>query len=302
MAERTDHDPDRDPVAASPAGAEHPAGHLPPEPTGDDRDWVHATAPIPAYREAPAPTDSTEQEDGPVVADEPATRTATAAAAAAGASPARPRRKRAARNKWQVLGLAALALVGALLLGWFGGLLAGKAFGPEQPKPSAAATKTTDAKATGEGTTPGESIKITGASLFDPPPGDGQENPDRIALSYDGQPGTTWPTLQYKGSAKFGNLKPGVGIVYDLGAEKSVSKVQIRTTLPGATVEIRTGAASGGTLDQFPAVAGPVQLQETTDIPLPGGTKTRYVLVWITQLVNQQGFYQASLSEVGIIS
>lgn len=205
-------------------------------------------------------------------------------------------------NKWKLLGVTAGGLVLALLLGWFTGVLAGKAFGPAEPKPKASATKSSDAKATGEGSTPGEAIKIANAALLDPPPGDGQENPDRINLSYDGQPGTTWPTLQYKGTATFGNIKPGVGIVYDLGADKTVSAVKISTTLPGATVEIHTGTALEGTLDQFPLVAGPTQLQAETNIPLPAGTTTRYVLVWITQLVEQQGFFQASLSEVNIIS
>lgn len=223
------------------------------------------------------------------------------------ATGARSRRRKglpAPRNGWQLLGVTALGVVLAVILGWFTGVLAGNVFGPEDQADRAAPSSSASASPTagGGGGGGGAPIQIAGATLFDPPPGDGAENPDRIDLSYDGQPGTTWPTLQYNGTATFGNLKPGVGIVYDLGAETTVSKVDVVTTLPGATVEIRTGGGATGTLDQFAAVAGPVELQTNTAIDLPQGTTTRYVLIWITKLVPQQGYFQAALSEVTFAS
>lgn len=220
----------------------------------------------------------------------------------AAAAPRRSGKAAAPRTRWQLVGLTALGVVAALLLGWFTGIIAGKAFGPDEPEPREKPTETSEpAQATGEGATPGEPITITGATLFDPPPGDGEENPDRVDLSYDGQPGTTWPTLQYKGNAKFGNIKPGVGIIYDLGSTKTFAKVQISTTLPGATVEIRTGGGKTGTIDQFTSVAS-AELQLSTEIPVPEGTSSQYVLIWITELVPQQGYFQASLSEVVFIA
>lgn len=216
----------------------------------------------------------------------------------------RARSKRAARPRtgWQLLGVSALGLVIALILGWFSGVLAGKAFGPEDDSKRTAASSSAPPSTTASGGGAGQPIPIAASTLFDPPPGDGEENPDRINLSHDGQPGTTWPTLQYQGTALFGNIKPGVGIVYDLGSESTVSKVDIVTTIPGADVEIRVGGANTGTVDQFPVVAGPVTLQTNTTFQIPPGTTTRYVLVWITKLVPQQGFYQAALSEVTIYS
>lgn len=211
-------------------------------------------------------------------------------------SKARPR----IRTGWQLLGVTALALVIALVLGWFTGVLAGKAFGPEEQPDRAAPTSSAPAPSSAAAGGAGQPIPIAGATLFDPPPGDGAENPDRINLSFDGQPGTTWPTLQYQSTALFGNIKPGVGIVYDLGSEQTISTIDLVTTMPGATVEVRTGGAASGTIDQFPVVAGPVELQTNTSIPIPDGTTTRYVLVWITKLVPQQGYFQAALSEVTI--
>lgn len=219
-------------------------------------------------------------------------------------SKARPRSKGRPRprNGWQLLGVTALGLVLALVVGWFAGVLTGKAFGPAEQDDRAASSSSSAATPTSDGGGAGEPIKIVGATLFDPPPGDGAENPDRIDLSYDGQPGTTWPTLQYQGTALFGNIKPGVGIVYDLGSDTTISKVDLVTTLPGAEVEIHVGGATNGTIDQFPAVAGPVALQTNTSIDIPEGTTSRYVLVWITKLVPQQGYFQAALSEVTIYS
>lgn len=207
-------------------------------------------------------------------------------------------------NKWALVGVTAAGVVLALLVGWLGGLLVGKAFGPEDPATaSSAAPEPSEPPPTSEEAAPGtpQPIAITEATLFDPPPGDGEENPDRLDLSYDGQEGTTWPTLQYKSTAKFGNIKPGVGIIYDLGSEVPVSQVTILTNLPGATVEIRTGSGTSGTIDDFAVVGGPVELDSSTEIPVAEGTTTRYVLVWITELVPQQGYFQAALSEVTII-
>jgi hypothetical protein len=219
-------------------------------------------------------------------------------------SDSRPRSKQRPRprNGWQLLGVTAVGLVLAVVLGWFGGILTGKAFGPQAQEDRATPSSSAPATPTGGGETAGEPIQIAGATLFDPPPGDGEENPDRVGLSYDGLPGTTWPTLQYQGTAMFGNIKPGVGIIYDLGGEKTISKVDLVTTLPGSTVEIRVGGATSGTVDQFPVVAGPVELQTNTSIEIPDGVSTRYVLVWITELVPQQGYFQAALSEVTIYS
>ena len=57
--------------------------------------------------------------------------------------------------------------------------------------------------------------------MFDPF-GDGEpENDDDVPLSFDGDPATAWSTLSYRGSPAFGNLKPGVGVLYDLGARSS---------------------------------------------------------------------------------
>lgn len=214
------------------------------------------------------------------------------------------------RNKIVLTIAALLGVLALVVVAWFVGLLAGGVFGPATPKQSASsdssassAPKKSSSSAAPSAT--GQPIAVAGATLLDPPPGDGQENPNRINLSYDGNPATTWPTLQYQGSATFGNIKKGVGIVYDLGFPSTVASVTIQTTIPGAVVQIRTGtAATGSSIDAYPQVGADTTLTgDSTTITLPPGTKTQYIVVWITQLVQQSnGSYQAALSEVSFKS
>ncbi|PRZ42667.1 hypothetical protein CLV47_10411 [Antricoccus suffuscus] len=210
------------------------------------------------------------------------------------------------RNKFVLAVAVLLSLCALLVIGWFVGLLIGGVFHSDSNKSTAAKTPASSSSAPPVSQAKpqaGQPIAVAGAKLLDPPPGDGKENPDRLNLSYDGNTGTTWPTLQYKGSANFGNLKPGVGIVYDLGSEQTLGAVKITTTLPGATVEIRTGTEpQASSLDAYPVVVPDTKLNGETEIKLPEGTKTRYVVVWITKLVPQESYYQASLSEVAFTS
>lgn len=140
-------------------------------------------------------------------------------------------------------------------------------------------------------------LQITAAQVFDPF-GDGEpENDDDVPRSHDGDPATSWSTLNYRGSADFGNLKPGVGVVYDLGTEQALSGVTIVTDTPGAVVEVRTGASADGELDSFPVAAGGT-LNGTDQLAFTEPVTTRYVLVWVTGLVSGDDGFSADLAEV----
>ena len=47
-------------------------------------------------------------------------------------------------------------------------------------------------------------------------------------------------------SPNFGNLKPGMGVLIDLGAERDVANVKVDFLIPGATVEARVGSSDPG--------------------------------------------------------
>lgn len=207
------------------------------------------------------------------------------------------------RNRLVILVGVLLGLVGLTVVGWFAGLLLGSILGTDDPNTLGNGDPTTSATASaapssGGATAAATPIAVTAATLFDPPPGDGAENPARIDLAHDGNPGTFWPTLQYSGSAAFGKIKPGVGIVFDLGSEQTVGSVKVTTSLPGSTAEIRVGPADAEELAQFTVVSPAQTLSGETTFPVTAGTKAQYVLVWITQLVPVDGKFQANLAEV----
>jgi eukaryotic-like serine/threonine-protein kinase len=140
---------------------------------------------------------------------------------------------------------------------------------------------------------------VTAATIFNPF-GDGEpENDDDVPLTVDGDPATAWSTVTYRGSAAFGNLKPGVGVLLDLGSEQALAGVTVTTTLPGSTVEVRTGGAPDAALDAF-AVSASGPLTGTDDLAFTAPVTSRYVLVWLTGLVPVDDGFQADLAEVAV--
>ncbi|MEU7014355.1 protein kinase family protein [Streptomyces sp. NPDC046385] len=148
----------------------------------------------------------------------------------------------------------------------------------------------------------GKPVTIVDAHDFDPQ-GDGAENSDQIKNAYDGDPSTSWTTMRYDGYSKFGNLKDGVGIVLDLGTVQQVAKVDV--TFQGSTsVELRTapeGTSSppdkpGGFATQASGHGSQVSLTPAKPV------KTRYVLVWLTDLPAGGGGFKGQISDIKITS
>jgi putative peptidoglycan lipid II flippase len=209
----------------------------------------------------------------------------------------------APRRRLLVIGLALLAL--AVVIGlalWIGNTLlsvTGSVDDNVGSTPSGGGASSSAPAA--EEPAAGAAMPITAAQIFDPF-GDGEpENTDAIPQSFDGDPATAWSTLTYRGSPAFGNLKPGVGVVYDLGAEQDLAGVLIVSTTPGATVEIRTGDSPDGELDSY-ATAGSGEVEETTEFTFDEAVTARYVLVWVTGLVEGDDGFSAELAEVAILS
>lgn len=158
---------------------------------------------------------------------------------------------------------------------------------PTQPSPSPSSHTIT-----------GTSLTPTGAQLFDPE-GDGQDNPEDAGKTIDGDPSTSWSTVDYKHFATFGNLKAGMGVIIDLGKPTAVRQVTIQTTTPGIDLQVRSGDQPGGQADAY-AVAGQTSnATSSVTIPITGGGEHRYWVVWITKLApNNDGTFHATLAEV----
>ena len=205
----------------------------------------------------------------------------------------------ASRRKLVVVGLPLLALVLVIALAWWIGsaLLSVSADVDGQgstPTASAPAEDTTANQAPA-----GEAIPVAGATVFDPF-GDGEaENDQDTPLTIDDDPATAWSTLTYRGSPAFGNLKPGVGLLLDLGDTQSVAAVTVTSTTPGASVEIRTADAPADDLDGFTAVADGT-VESETEFAFDEPVTAQYVLVWITGLVDGPDGFKAEIAEVTV--
>jgi hypothetical protein len=145
--------------------------------------------------------------------------------------------------------------------------------------------------------------------IVDPPPGD-RSNAGEAAKTVDKDRSTGWDTEGFN-SPKFGNLKPGMGVLINLGSLRNVAYVRMETNAPGVSVEIRTGATDPGDssngdkkivetykkLGQTEVTDGFVKVLDSFD----DNTKYQYVLVWLTQLPKgDDGRYRISVTDIEV--
>ncbi len=138
-----------------------------------------------------------------------------------------------------------------------------------------------------------EPLEIESVTDFDPHGGDG-EHQDEAPLAADGDTSTAWTTQSYSASLELLD-KPGVGLVFDLGDERSVDEVTV-TGSPGMDIQVLYADEVGGDETDF-EIAGEASSTGNESTIDAGGAEGRYWLIWITAL-SQEGGGQASISEV----
>ncbi len=114
-------------------------------------------------------------------------------------------------------------------------------------------------------------------------PGDGAEQSGMVPNAFDGDPSTAWTTEGYK-SARFGGLKPGVGLLVDLGTPTVVASVKAGLTIDGADVELRSANAASTSADDFTLVARLTGAKQVATLIPSTATPARFWLVWFTKL------------------
>jgi hypothetical protein len=107
--------------------------------------------------------------------------------------------------------------------------------------------------------------------------------------------GQNWTSQTYN-SAKFGNLKPGIGLLVDLGSAKALRAITVTAVNGPLTIELRTADAAATSADGFQKVGAAVQASGATTLPAGSGGKHRYWLVWVTGLAAANGGFTAVLS------
>jgi O-antigen/teichoic acid export membrane protein len=141
-------------------------------------------------------------------------------------------------------------------------------------------------------------LKPVSAVSFDPY-GDGQgENSQLASLAIDATPATPWHTEWYA-SASFENLKPGTGLLLDMGRTVTITSVRLLLgSMPGADFQLRIGNATSSLTDLAP-VAGASDAGGQVFLQLTRPAHGRYVLIWFIQLPpDTSGTFQASVYNV----
>jgi hypothetical protein len=204
------------------------------------------------------------------------------------------------RHRLVVIGLPLLALIVVIGLAWWvGSTVLDVTDSVDEVQGSSPAASAGATGSAGAPAAAGDAVTIAGGDVFDPQ-GDGDpDNPDDVALAFDGDASTSWSTYEYRGSPAFGNLKDGVGLLLDLGSAQNLAAVTLTTSTPGATVEIRTGDSADGGLDAFD-VAADGELQDETELAFDEPVSAQYVLVWITGLVPSTDGFAADITEVTV--
>ncbi len=209
-----------------------------------------------------------------------------AAAGEADASPA-PARPRVFRT-WIAVPLVVAVVAGAVLgTGvWLGRIELGGPVGIRIPEPSA------DAPAASADVLP-----VAGVTVIDPPPGDGVENDDALGALVDGDAATVWRTENYFD----GTLnKPGVGVVLDLGDERTVTGFRVSAPPPaGFAFSILVGDDPASMVEDAAAAASYAAPDVERTLAPRTGT---YVVVWITSVVPlADGSNRAEISDVRVL-
>jgi len=156
------------------------------------------------------------------------------------------------------------------------------------------------------GATGGTAISVAGVRDFDPDGDPPEENPDEAKFAIDGDPSTSWSTVTYRGNPALGGLKPGVGLMLDLGKDQKATSVTVR--FQGSPTSFDVYAAPAGvteapdSVDQLDKVGGQQSAPEKSTVTLKPASSTRYLLVWLTRLPAVSGGYRGEITDITVRS
>jgi cytoskeletal protein RodZ len=163
---------------------------------------------------------------------------------------------------------------------------------PTTPSPTPTPTHSTPPPAPAS-----QALSIAGASAFGPGGAGTGDTPQNANLAIDSSYTTGWRSDWYT-TAAFGNLKPGTGLLLDLGRRVTINDAQLDLGgFSGADIQLKAGnSASPGDLHEVASangVSGPV----TVNLKTPA--RAKYLLIWFSQLPSDgAGTYRAAIYHV----
>jgi hypothetical protein len=133
-------------------------------------------------------------------------------------------------------------------------------------------------------------ITIADAQAYDPFGGQ-EENNSAARNAIDHDPQTSWQTESYKRSPDFGKLKPGVGMVLDIGSPKQARQLDLQLVAGGSNIAVYGSDSVPPSFQGWTPHTLAVQsdAQRDATIELNGNGSYRYYLIWFTRLPQAQG-------------
>jgi serine/threonine protein kinase len=170
----------------------------------------------------------------------------------------------------------------------------GNLFGDDNPPGSSRSQATSP---------PSTRIKVADAGSFDPD-GDGQENTNMADLAIDSDRTRGWQTEGYNQNFGAGGIKPGVGLVLDLGRPQEVAKLSLALAPTGGSQITIYGAddPAPSRLDGWTSLTDPATVTDRKSFSLRGGSH-RYLMIWFSSLpLDDTGKYRGGVTGVSLSS
>ncbi len=137
------------------------------------------------------------------------------------------------------------------------------------------------------------SVAIVGVEVYDPPPGDEQENDDEVAHLTDGDPATTWSTERYR--VPVWRFKPGVGVVFEVRG--TAGTVELRGVTDDTSWSLEWAEQTAPDPSGWERLASGRVGGERATVQVPPRSDGVWLL-WLTDLPDIGGAYNATIAEV----
>jgi serine/threonine protein kinase len=151
-------------------------------------------------------------------------------------------------------------------------------------------------------------LKPVAASVYNTAPNSvGDDDPSGTSAAIDSDTSTFWHTSFYFNNPAFGGLKPGAGLLLDMGRPVRLSELTVQfgtTCCTHIQIELgNTSTVSEAARGTFTPVQSSSSAAGSTTFNVTSKATGRYVLIWITglpPLAGQSGKYEAMIYNVTV--
>jgi serine/threonine-protein kinase len=150
---------------------------------------------------------------------------------------------------------------------------------------------------------PATRVPVAEASSFDPNGDDGRENDDMARFAIDSDRNSRWQTEGYNQNFGDGGIKPGVGLVLDLGRPQEVGRMSLTLDPTGGSQVTIYGADDrASSLERWTSLTDPATVTARKTLSLKGG-RHRYLMIWFSSLPQDgEGKYRGGVTNVSLTS